>query len=128
MFFTIPGSVHIWPNSAACWSPAMPAIGTGDASWSIAVSATMPLDGRTCGSIARGTRNKAKSASSQSSRWMSNSRVRAAFETSVTWWRPPVRFQTSQDSTVPKHSSPASARSRAPAMWSSIQAIFVAAK
>src|SRR3989441_12748317 len=28
VFFTIPGWVHAWPNSAACWSPAMPAIGT----------------------------------------------------------------------------------------------------
>ena len=27
MFFAIPTFVHAWPNSAACWSPAMPVIG-----------------------------------------------------------------------------------------------------
>ena len=28
VFLTDPGSTHICPNSAACWSPAMPAMGT----------------------------------------------------------------------------------------------------
>ena len=28
LFFTDPGSTHICPNRAACWSPAMPAMGT----------------------------------------------------------------------------------------------------
>ena len=46
--------------------------------------------------------------------------VREALETSVTWMaprsaRPPVSFQISQESMVPKASSPASARSRNPA-------------
>ena len=29
VFLTEPGVVHICPKRAACWSPAMPAIGTG---------------------------------------------------------------------------------------------------
>ena len=28
LFFTDPGSTHICPNRAACWSPAIPAMGT----------------------------------------------------------------------------------------------------
>ena len=28
VFFASPGATHIWPKSAACWSPAMPAIGS----------------------------------------------------------------------------------------------------
>jgi putative copper export protein len=27
VFFAIPSFTHSWPNSAACWSPAIPAIG-----------------------------------------------------------------------------------------------------
>ena len=27
MVFVIPGSIQSWPNRAACWSPAIPAIG-----------------------------------------------------------------------------------------------------
>src|ERR1051325_1810294 len=28
VFFTMPGCVHAWPNRAACWSPAIPAMGS----------------------------------------------------------------------------------------------------
>ena len=59
---------------------------------------------------------------------MLNSIVREAFEASVTWTAPPVSFQSSQLSTVPKASSPASARARAPGTLSSSQAILVAEK
>ena len=59
---------------------------------------------------------------------MSQSSVRDAFETSVAWTLPPVRFQMSQVSTVPKASSPFSARSRAPGTRSKSHAIFVAEK
>jgi hypothetical protein len=45
---------------------------------------------------------------------MLNSMVRDALLTSVTCCRPAVRFQISQESTVPNASRPASARSRAP--------------
>jgi len=45
---------------------------------------------------------------------MSKTSVREAFDTSVTWTRPPVSFHTSQVSIVPQRSSPASARAWAP--------------
>ena len=47
---------------------------------------------------------------------------------SVAWTRPPVSFHTSQLSTVPKASSPRSARRRAHGTWSSSQAILVPEK
>ena len=43
---------------------------------------------------------------------MSKRSVRLAFETSVTWTRPPVSRQMRNESTVPKASSPRSARAR----------------
>ncbi len=54
--------------------------------------------------------------------------VREALVTSVTWTVPPVSFQRSQVSTVPKRISPRRAFSRAPSTWSRIQAILVAEK
>ena len=59
---------------------------------------------------------------------MLKSSVREAFETSVTCVRLPVRCQVSQVSTVPKASSPRSARARAPGTLSSSQAILVPLK
>ena len=50
--------------------------------------------------------------------------VRDALVTSVTWALPPVRFQISQVSIVPKRSLPSSAFSRAPSTLSRIQAIL----
>ena len=49
--------------------------------------------------------------------------VRLALVTSVTCcppFGPPVRFQTTHESTVPKRASPRSAASRSPSTWSSI--------
>ena len=60
--------------------------------------------------------------------WMLNSIVREALLTSVTCCVPPVSFQTSQVSTVPNASSPASARARAPGTLSRIQRILLAEK
>ena len=54
--------------------------------------------------------------------------VREALVASVTWARPAVRFQARKLSTVPKHSSPFSALSRAPGMLSSIHCSFVPEK
>src|SRR6056297_2039330 len=54
--------------------------------------------------------------------------VRAALVASVTCCLPPVRFQTSQESTVPNNSSPASARDRTPSTLSRIQASLVPEK
>ena len=59
---------------------------------------------------------------------MLKSMVREALEWSVTWALPPVRFQISQLSTVPAHSSPRSARSRTPGTLSRIQRILVPEK
>jgi len=50
---------------------------------------------------------------------MLNSRVRLAFDASVTCVAPRDRFQISQESIVPKASSPRCARSLAPSTWSS---------
>ena len=54
--------------------------------------------------------------------------VREALLGSVTWVAPPVKFQISQLSTVPKASLPASARARAPSTLSKIQAILLPEK
>ena len=54
--------------------------------------------------------------------------VREALLASVAWTAPSVSCQTSQLSTVPNASSPASARRRASGTLSSIQASFVAEK
>jgi len=59
---------------------------------------------------------------------MLKSRVRLALVTSVTCSAPPLRFHISQLSTVPKASSPASARWRAPGTLSSSQATLVPEK
>src|SRR2546427_9705599 len=112
VFFTMPGWVHAWPNSAACWSPAIPAIGTRPPN--SVVSPYTSLDEPTCGSTERGTPNSFSSSSSQSPVRRLNSIVRDALLGSVTCTRPPVRFHTSHESTVPKASLPAFARARAP--------------
>ena len=54
--------------------------------------------------------------------------VREAFAESVAWTVPPVRFQTSHVSTVPKRRRPASASARAPGTFSRIQRSFVPEK
>lgn len=54
--------------------------------------------------------------------------VRLALVTSVACTAPSVSFQMSQLSTVPKQSSPASARARAPGTSPKIQASLLAEK
>ena len=54
--------------------------------------------------------------------------VRLALLGSVTCTLPRVKFQMSQVSTVPKHSSPRSARARAPSTLSRIHFALVAEK
>ena len=66
------------------------------------------------GSTLRGMWNRRSSSSSHASVWMFISMVRAALLASVACTRPCVSCQISQLSTVPKASSPASARARAP--------------
>lgn len=85
------------------------------------------LEERISGSIERGTPISSRLGSCQSSVSRSISNVRDALVTSVTCRPPslpPVRFQSTQVSIVPKASSPFSARSRAPSTLSRIQAIF----
>src|SRR5436190_13354970 len=112
VFLTMPGWKQHCPNSAACWSPATPAIGIP--ARSPVVSPTTSLDPFTDGNTAAGTFSAFSSASSQFKLPMLNSIVRDAFDASVTCAFPPVNFQISHESTVPNASSPASARSRAP--------------
>ena len=115
--------MHCCPKSAACWSPASEAIGIGTGTCGQSVVPYTALVGTTSGSIERGMSNRSSSSSSQSRVWMSKSIVREAFETSVMWSRP-----ASHESTVPKQSSPRSARARAPGTLSRIQRILVAEK
>ena len=75
-----------------------------------------------------GMSNSRSSSSSHCSVWMLNSIVRDALLTSVMWRARPVSFQTSQESTVPNASLPASARARAPGTLSRIQRILLAEK
>ena len=121
-----PGARHACPNSAACWSPAIPAIGTSRPP--ICACPQTPDDGTTAGNIARGMSSSARSSSSHSPVWMSNSSVRLALLASVQWTRPPVKCQISHESTVPNASSPRCALARAPSTWSSSQRTFVPEK
>ena len=76
-----PGVKHACPASAACWSPAIPAIGT--AAPSSVASATTPVEGTIRGSTSRGTPNSSRSSSSHSSEARPQSSVREAFVRSV---------------------------------------------
>ena len=82
----------------------------------------------TSGSMLRGIPNASRSTGSQSHRLMSYRSVRLAFETSVTWTAPAVRFQMTHVSGEPNSRSPRSAFSRAPGTLSRIQRIFGASK
>jgi hypothetical protein len=115
----MPGSKHACPNSADCWSPAIPLTGTvSPAAASATVVPKRPLVARTSPSAARGTSKSAQSSSDQSPVRMSNSSVRHAFDGSVACTAPPVSFQSSHESTVPnarsaERSTPPSRRSHA---------------
>ena len=82
--------MHIWPKSAACWSPAMPAMGTPESSGMVDTAPYTSLDPRTSGSMERGTPRIRRSSSSHSPVVMLKSRVREALLASVTWTFPPV--------------------------------------
>ena len=75
-----------------------------------------------------GTPSRLQMVSSHRRFRISYSMVRLALVQSVTWTFPPVSFQISQLSTVPKSSFPSSARSRAPGTLSKIHLILVAEK
>ena len=126
MFFTAPSSTHICPKSADCWSPMMPAIGMlRPCTW---VSPMIPEESQTIGIMDSGMPKKFSSSLSHCRVLMLKSMVLEALVTSVTCTLPPVRFQTSQESMVPKRSRPARALAIAPGTLSSIQRILVALK
>ena len=86
-----PGLKQAWPNSAACWSPAMPATGRSrprNAPGS--VRATTPVEGTTSGSARCGTCSSSHSSPDHRPAPISNSRVREAFDASVTCRAPAV--------------------------------------
>ena len=82
----------------------------------------------TSGSSAAGTSNRASNSSSQRFLAMSNSSVRPALVASVACTLPPVSRQMRKLSTVPKASSPFSARLRAPLTLSSSHLTLVPEK
>ncbi len=83
-----PAVTQPWPKSAACWSPATPAIGMPSGSpLTPRVTPKSPLEGRTSGSSARGTPKRSSSAvvpaqrargrtASCARRWWGRSRAR----------------------------------------------------
>ena len=132
----MPGAKQHWPKSAACWSPSTPEIGRPSSTAPAAprsgsrVVPNRPAEGRTSGSVCRGTPNSAQRSSDQARVAVSSSMVRLAFEGSVANsppCGPPVRLHSSQLSTVPKARS-ADSGPRASAPCRSSQVIFVAVK
>ena len=124
-----PAEMHSCPTAPACWSPTSARtidrraedVGGGDAEVRRAVAHL--------GAASRAARGTARTARrSTACAWMSYSSVRDAFVASVACTRPPVSFQSSQESTVPASSSPRSAAARAPSTLSRIHASLVAEK
>ena len=84
VFFTKPERKQACPNSAACWSPAIPAMGISLPNKSPSVTAITPLDGTIRGSIDRGTPNSESIDSSHVHVFRSMSSVREALVRSIT--------------------------------------------
>ncbi len=125
----IPGRVQPCPTSEACWSPAMPQM--GGLPGSAVAAPTAPEESTIFGSTAAGSRSRLSRSSSQSIVVGSTSAVTAALVASVTWRvsapvPPPLSVQATQVSTVPKHSSPLSARARSGSTSSRIAITLVA--
>ena len=124
-----PGSVAPCPTREACWSPAIPQI--GGAPGSVVAAPTAPEESTITGSMAEGMRSLARSSWSQSMVRGSMSPVTPAFVASVTCnvsdpLPPPLSVHATHESTVPKQSSPASARARWGSTSSRIAITFVA--
>ncbi len=99
----MPGSKQAWPNSAACWSPAMPLIGDAVDAVDAARDDAEPARRRPhLGQRGRsGTPNRSHSSVDHASVRMSNSIVRDALDDSVACTAPPVSFHSSHESIVP---------------------------
>ena len=110
-----PGRVQPCPTRDACWSPAIPQM--GGAPGSAAALPSAPEESTTAGIIGNGIRNFSSNGSSHPID-ASTSAVTAALVASVTCSAsplgaaPPESVQATQLSTVPKQSSPCSARDR----------------
>src|SRR5260221_13717552 len=122
----MPGCVHICPNKAACWSPAIPAMGILCAVRIFCVVPYTSLLLLPAGNIEAGTVNILSNSSSHCKEWILNNMVRDALDTSVACVLPLVSFHRSQLSTVPKHNSPLPAFSLAPGTLSRIHFTLVA--
>jgi hypothetical protein len=70
VFLASPGRKQAWPKSAACWSPAMPAIGTAAPNNDGSVSPTTPLESTTSDSTLDWTESASSMSLSQSPVWM----------------------------------------------------------
>ena len=124
----MPGRKQACPISAACWSPAIAAIGIASPNISGRVAPKSPPVACTSGNSRRGMPSASLNSASQARRCRSNSIVREAFVTSVACNLPPVRRHKRKLSIVPNAISPLAARSRSPGTLSSIQRIFDAEK
>ncbi len=124
----MPGRKQAWPIAAACWSPAIPAIGIAVPNSPASVLPKSPSVSRISGSSRRGMPKASSSSSSQVRRLRSNSIVREALVTSVACSRPPLRRHKRKLSIVPNAISPARARSPRPGIVSSSQRILDAEK
>ncbi len=110
----MPGSKQAWPKSAACWSPATPLMGAPRSGESAPradsdTRPSRPQDGRTSGRVLSGTPKRSHSSADHRRTTMSKSMVREALVASVAKTppsAPPVRFHSTQASTVPKVRSP----------------------
>ncbi len=85
----MPRSKHAWPKRAACWSPAIPLIGTprerrvGAEGVRRQTGPNRPQDGRTSGRAATGTPKRSASSADHRRTTMSKSSVREALVASV---------------------------------------------
>ena len=123
----MPGSKQAWPNSAACWSPAIPAIGIcaiEQARRGEAEQVAIVVD---LGQQRFGNAEEAAEILSQRSADVEKQRAAGVGHVGRVD-APPVSRHSRKLSIVPHSSSPRSARSRAPATLSRIQAILVAEK
>lgn len=103
-------------------------MGTGAPRSSGRVSPKSPSEGRTSGRRAAGIPRASRSSGSQARVWRLKNKVRLALVGSVAKTFPPVRFQMSQVSTVPKQTSPLSARALRPGTFSKSYKSFVPEK
>src|SRR5256885_15189005 len=87
-----PGRKHACPNSAACWSPAIPAMGISAPKCPDEETPATELDGTMRGSMGDGMPNESSRSRSHSPVRMSINMVREALDGSETCTAPSVSF------------------------------------